>query len=108
MVLLVLGRCRVLHSGGFLCVSSHYLILPSISSLVVYGLGVSVPIPKAQGLIPLQRPAYVQSTKRNFTQNERPLREFQKPVHKNTTEISDSAETQYCLPCGQASLDCNR
>ena len=31
--------------------SSHYLILPRVSSLVVYGLGVSVPTPKAQGLI---------------------------------------------------------
>ena len=38
----------------------------------------------------------------------RPLLEFQKPGHKNTTEISDSVETQYCLPHGQASLDCNR
>ena len=37
-----------------------------------------------------------------------PLLEFQKPGHKNTTEISDSVETQYCLPHGQASLDCNR
>ena len=37
-----------------------------------------------------------------------PLLEFQKPMHKNTTEISDSAETQYCLPHGQASLDYNR
>ena len=35
--------------GSF--VSSHYLILPSISSLVVYGLGVSVPIPKVWGMI---------------------------------------------------------
>ena len=37
-----------------------------------------------------------------------PLLEFQKPVYKNTTEIFDSVETQYCLPHGQASLDCNR
>ena len=37
-----------------------------------------------------------------------PLLEFQKPVHKNTTEITDSAETRYCLPHGMASLDCNR
>ena len=38
-------------SSGFLCVSSHYLILPMVSSLVAYGLGVSAPTPKAQGLI---------------------------------------------------------
>ena len=31
--------------------SSLYLILPRISYLVVYGLGVSAPTPKAQGLI---------------------------------------------------------
>jgi len=30
------------------------LILPRVSSLVVYGLGVSAPTPKAQGLIPVQ------------------------------------------------------
>ena len=41
----------VLYSSGFLCVSSHYLILPRVSSLVVLGLGVSAPTPKAQGLI---------------------------------------------------------
>ena len=36
---------------GCLCVSSHYLILPRVrSSLVVLYLGVSVPIPKAQGM----------------------------------------------------------
>ena len=35
------------------------------------------------------------------------LLEFQKPVYKNTTEISDSMETWYCLPHGQSSLDCN-
>ena len=40
----------VLYSSGFLCVSSHYLILPMVSSLVVQGLGVSAPAPKAQGL----------------------------------------------------------
>ena len=50
-VLLVVGWCRVLYSGHFLCVSSHYLILSRISSLVVWGLGVSAPTPKAQGLI---------------------------------------------------------
>ena len=31
--------------------SSHYLILPGVSSLAVWGLGVSAPTPKAQGLI---------------------------------------------------------
>ena len=31
--------------------NSHYLIHPRVSSLVVYGLGVSAPTPKAQGLI---------------------------------------------------------
>ena len=35
----------------FLCVSSHYLILPRVSSLVVKCLGDSAPTPKAQGLI---------------------------------------------------------
>ena len=40
-----------LYSYGFLCVSSHYLILPRISSLVAQSLGVSAPTPKAQGLI---------------------------------------------------------
>ena len=41
----------VLYSSGFLCVSSHYLIPPRVSCLVVLGLGVSAPTPKAQGLI---------------------------------------------------------
>ena len=40
-----------LYSSGFLCVSSHYLVLPRVSSLVVQGLGFSAPTPKAQGLI---------------------------------------------------------
>ena len=31
-VLLVVGWCQVLYSSGFLCVSSHYLILPRVSS----------------------------------------------------------------------------
>ena len=54
-VLLVVGWwCRVSYSSGFLCVSSHYLILPRVSSLVVQGLGVSAPTPKAQGLISSQ------------------------------------------------------
>ena len=30
-----------------------------------------------------------------------PLLEFQKPVHKNTTEISDSVETWYCFHVGR-------
>ena len=50
-VLLVVGWCRVLYPSGVLYVSSYYLILPRVSPLVVYGLGVSVPTPKAQGLI---------------------------------------------------------
>ena len=50
-MLLVVGRCWVLYSRGFLCVRSHYLILPRVSSLVICGVGVSVPTPKAQGLI---------------------------------------------------------
>ena len=50
-VLLLVGGYWVLYSSGFLCVNSHYLILPRLSSLVVLGLGVSVPTPKAQGLI---------------------------------------------------------
>ena len=41
----------VLYSTGFLCVSSHYSILPKVSSLVVQDLGVSAPTAKAQGLI---------------------------------------------------------
>ena len=36
---------------GFLRVSSHYLILPRISSLVVQSLGVSAPTQKDEGLI---------------------------------------------------------
>ena len=39
-----------LYSSGSLSVSSHYLILPRVSSLVFYGLGIS-PTPKAQGFI---------------------------------------------------------
>ena len=34
-MLLLVGWCLVLYSGGFLCVSSHCLILPRASSLVV-------------------------------------------------------------------------
>ena len=44
-VLLVAEQCQVLYSGGFLCVSSHYLVLLRVISLVVYGLGVSAPLP---------------------------------------------------------------
>ena len=50
-VLLVVGWCWVLYSTGLLCVSSHYLILPRVSSLIVWGLGASAPTPKAWGLI---------------------------------------------------------
>ena len=50
-VLLVVGWCQVLYSSGFLCVSSPYLILLRVSSLVVKGLGVSAPTPKAQSVI---------------------------------------------------------
>jgi len=32
-VLLVVGWCQVLYSSGFLCVTSHYLILPKVTSL---------------------------------------------------------------------------
>jgi len=41
-------------SSVFLCVSSRYLILPGVSSLVGYSLGVSAPTPKVQGLISSQ------------------------------------------------------
>ena len=41
----------VLYSTGFLCVSSHYSILPRVSSLVVLDLGGNAPTAKAQGLI---------------------------------------------------------
>ena len=34
-VLLVVGWWWVFYSSGFLCVSSHYLILPKVSSLVI-------------------------------------------------------------------------
>ena len=40
-----------MYSSGFLCVSSHYLVLPRVCSLVVEGLGVSASTSKAQGLI---------------------------------------------------------
>ena len=42
---------QVLYSSGFFCVSSHYLILPRVISLVVQGIGVSAPTPKVQSLI---------------------------------------------------------
>ena len=50
-VLLVVGWCQVLYSSGFLRVSSHYLILPRVSSLVVLVLRVSAPTPKAWSLL---------------------------------------------------------
>ena len=54
-VLLVVLWCWVLYSSGFLCVSSHYSILPRVSSPVFYGLGISGPTPKAKGLILCQK-----------------------------------------------------
>ena len=45
------GWYWVLYSSGFLCVSFHSFILPKASSLVVWGLGVCAPTPKAKGLI---------------------------------------------------------
>ena len=50
-MLLVVEFGQVLYSSGFLIVSSHYLILPRVSSLVVQGLRVSAATLKAQGLI---------------------------------------------------------
>ena len=50
-VLLVVEFGQVLYPSGFLIVSSHYLILPRVSSLVVQGLRVSAATLKAQGLI---------------------------------------------------------
>ena len=51
-VLLVAVWCRVLYWSGLLGGSAHYLIFPRVrSSLVVSGPGVSVPSPKAHGLI---------------------------------------------------------
>ena len=47
----MLGNGCVLYSSGFLCVGSHYLIIPRVSSLVVYDLGVCAATPKAEGLI---------------------------------------------------------
>ena len=41
--------------SGFLCMSSHCLIPSRVSSLVVQGLGVSAPTPKAQALISFPR-----------------------------------------------------
>ena len=48
---LMVRWCWVSYPSGFLCVSCHYLIFPRVSSLLVQGLGVSAPTPKAQGLI---------------------------------------------------------
>ena len=50
-VLLLIGWYWVLYSSGFLCVSSHSFLLPRASSLVIWGLGVCTPTPKARGLI---------------------------------------------------------
>ena len=60
-MLLVVGWCWVSFSSGFLCVSSHYLILPGVSSLIIYSLGVSAPIPKVQGLISSQEQRFHKS-----------------------------------------------
>ena len=49
-VLLVVGWCWVLYSGGFLCVSSHYLIPPRVSSLVLYSLKSQCSHSKGSGL----------------------------------------------------------
>ena len=60
-MLLVVGWCWVSFSSGFLCVSSRYLVLPGVSSLIVYSLGVSAPIPKVQGLISSQEQRFHKS-----------------------------------------------
>ena len=39
------------YSSGFLCMSSHYLVLLRVSSLVVKGLGINDSTPKARSLI---------------------------------------------------------
>ena len=68
-----------LYSDGFVCVSSHYLILPRVSSLVVSGLKVSAPTPKAQGLISRQEGGFhkwffraLSEIKPNIQKNEKP------------------------------------
>jgi len=50
---LSIGASTVLKSPTIIVLLSisHYVILPRVNSLVVQGLGVSVPTPKAQGLI---------------------------------------------------------
>ena len=41
-----------------LCVCSYYLMLPRVSSLVIWSLGVSALIPKAEGLISGQEQSF--------------------------------------------------
>ena len=107
--LLVVGWFWVLYSGGFLCVTSHYLRL--VLELVLWFSRV------LESVLPLQmlrawslsKDQPRSSLPRGISRKMKgPLLEFQKPVHKNTMEISDSAETHYCFPHGMASLDCNR
>ena len=106
-VLLVAGWFQVLYSSHFLCVSSHYLILPRVSSLVVYGLGSMLPLQSLRAWS-LSKDQPRSNLPRGISPEMKGLLlEFQKPVYKNTTEISDSMETWYCLPHGQSSLDCN-
>ena len=50
-VLLVVGWCQALYSSGFPPCEFSLFDIPTVSSLVVYVLGVSAPTPKAQGLI---------------------------------------------------------
>ena len=50
-VLMVVGWCQVLYYSGFLCMSYHYLIPLRVSYLVIQGLKVSAPTPKAHFLI---------------------------------------------------------
>ena len=45
-VLLIVGWCQVLYSSGVLCVSSHYVIPPRVSSLVVLILESALPFQK--------------------------------------------------------------
>ena len=86
-VILVVGWCQVLYSSGFLCVSSHYLIPPIVSSLVVYGLRVSAPTPKAQGLISGQK----QRFHKGFVMA---LSEIKTHIHK--WEAKDEPPTNGC------------
>ena len=65
-VLLLVGWCQVLYSGGFLCVSSHCFILPRVISLVDWALEVSAPTPKAQNLISDQERKFHKQFVRTF------------------------------------------